>query len=287
MTEEDWRTLTGRYRPEQAQELQKKAEVWQQRQAAAMRQLENARKAIGGQARPVMEELKLSLEEAQKRKETASQSAEDIRRQLHADEGAYGSLAPKAEERNLLMARHQRISALYDLLDGNVSGARMDIETFVQRSYLERILERANRRFEEMSAGQFTLRLRDLDSAGVGKNRGLDLMVLSAVTGKEREVRTLSGGESFMAALSLALGMADQIQESSATVRLDMMFIDEGFGSLDEHSREQAVRVLQEMAGGSRLIGIISHVTELKQEIEDQLIVTKDEEGSHVRWQIS
>ena len=185
------------------------------------------------------------------------------------------------------MARHQRISALYDLLDGNVSGARMDIETFVQRSYLERILERANRRFEEMSAGQFTLRLRDLDSAGVGKNRGLDLMVLSAVTGKEREVRTLSGGESFMAALSLALGMADQIQESSATVRLDMMFIDEGFGSLDEHSREQAVRVLQEMAGGSRLIGIISHVTELKQEIEDQLIVTKNEEGSHVRWQIS
>ena len=287
MTEEDWRTLTGRYRPEQAQELQKKAEVWQQRQAAAKRQLENARKAIGGQARPVMEELKLFLEEAQKRKETAGQSAEGIRRQLHADEGAYGSLAPKAEERNLLMARHQRISALYDLLDGNVSGARMDIETFVQRSYLERILERANRRFEEMSAGQFTLRLRDLDSAGVGKNRGLDLMVLSAVTGKEREVRTLSGGESFMAALSLALGVADQIQESSATVRLDMMFIDEGFGSLDEHSREQAVRVLQEMAGGSRLIGIISHVTELKQEIEDQLIVTKDEEGSHVRWQIS
>lgn len=90
-----------------------------------------------------------------------------------------------------------------------------------------------------------------------------------------------------MAALSLALGMADQIQESSAAVNLDMMFIDEGFGSLDEHSCNQAVKVLQEMAEGSRLIGIISHVTELKQEIEDQLIVNKDENGSRVRWQIS
>ena len=100
-------------------------------------------------------------------------------------------------------------------------------------------------------------------------------------------MRTLSGGESFMAALSLALGMADQIQESAAAIHLDMMFIDEGFGSLDEHARNQAVRVLKEMAGSSRLIGIISHVTELKQEIDDQLIVSKDESGSHVRWQIS
>ena len=90
-----------------------------------------------------------------------------------------------------------------------------------------------------------------------------------------------------MAALSLALGMADQIQENAAAIDLDMMFIDEGFGSLDEHSREQAVRVLQRMAGGSRMVGIISHVSELKQEIEDQLIVSKDESGSHVRWQIS
>ena len=90
-----------------------------------------------------------------------------------------------------------------------------------------------------------------------------------------------------LAALSLALGMADQIQQSSSAIHLDMMFIDEGFGSLDSQSRDQAVRVLQQMAGGSKLIGIISHVSELKQEIEDQLIVSKDEEGSSARWQIS
>ena len=90
-----------------------------------------------------------------------------------------------------------------------------------------------------------------------------------------------------MAALSLALGMADQTQESSAAINLDILFIDEGFGSLDEHSRNQAVKVLQQLAGGSKLIGIISHVSELKQEIEDQLIVEKTESGSNVRWQIS
>ena len=163
----------------------------------------------------------------------------------------------------------------------------MDIETFVQRYYLQRILYAANARFLNMSAGQYELRMVDLEKAGEGKNRGLDLMVYSTVTGKEREIRTLSGGESFMAALSLALGMADQIQENSASINLDIMFIDEGFGSLDDHSRNQAVEVLKQMAGGSRLIGIISHVTELKQSIDDQLLVSKDDEGSHVRWQIS
>ena len=89
-----------------------------------------------------------------------------------------------------------------------------------------------------------------------------------------------------MAAISLALGMADQIQEGASCVSPDVMFIDEGFGSLDDHSRNKAIRVLKDMAGGSRMIGIISHVTELKQEIEDQLIVEKGADGSHVRWQI-
>ena len=179
------------------------------------------------------------------------------------------------------------IDSLYNRLSGKVPGARMDIETYVQRDYLRRILTAANRRFLEMSSGQFELRMYDLDKAGEGRNHGLDLMVYSEVTGKAREVRTLSGGESFMAALSLALGMADQIQAGSSAINLDVMFIDEGFGSLDDHARSQAVKVLQRMAGGSKLIGIISHVTELKNEMEDQLIVTKDEHGSKVSWQIS
>lgn len=138
-----------------------------------------------------------------------------------------------------------------------------------------------------MTGGQFELRMYQLDKAGEGKNHGLDLMVYSSVTGKEREVRTLSGGESFMAALALALGMADQIQQNRSSIHLDMMFIDEGFGSLDEHSRNQAVRVLKRMADKTKMIGMISHVTELKQEVDEQLLITKDQEGSHIRWQLS
>lgn len=206
---------------------------------------------------------------------------------LKIDAEIYRALAPVMRARGETMQAHRRLEALHAALAGKLTGARMDIETYVQRCYLERILRAANRRFREMSAGQFELRMVEIDRAGEGRNHGLDLMVYSSLTGREREVRTLSGGESFMAALSLALGMADQIQESSAAIHLDVMFIDEGFGSLDDHSRDQAVRVLREMAGGSKLVGVISHVTELKQEIEDQLIVKKDEAGSRVRWQIS
>lgn len=212
---------------------------------------------------------------------------EQYKEHYKVNDGVYQALDSGMEERSRIMEEYRSMDMLYSVLAGKVTGARMDIETFVQRYYLEKILYAANSRFLDMSSGQFELRMYDIEKAGEGRNRGLDLMVYSTVTGKEREVRTLSGGESFMAALSLALGMADQIQENSAAINLDVMFIDEGFGSLDNHSRNQAVKVLQQMAGGSKLIGIISHVTELKQEIEDQLMVRRDETGSHVRWQNS
>ena len=120
-----------------------------------------------------------------------------------------------------------------------------------------------------------------------GANKGLALSVYSTITGQERDIKTLSGGESFMAALSLALGLSDQIQANTSAINLDIMFIDEGFGSLDDHARDQAIKVLKRLSGGDKLIGIISHVTELKQEMDNQLIVTKDEHGSHAQWQIS
>ena len=203
---------------------------------------------------------------------------------IKTDRKVYESLSVELERRGRVAQLCSRMDELYNLLAGKVTGARMDIETFVQRYYLERILYAANRRFREMTAGQFELRMYGLEKAGEGKNHGLDLMVYSAVTGKVREIGTLSGGESFMAALAMALGMADQIQENSAAIHLDMMFIDEGFGSLSDNARTQAIRVLKRMAGDAKLIGIISHVTELKQELSDQLEVTRDDFGSHVCW---
>ena len=273
--------LKERYR----QELPEKEELWKKRKKDYETLLDQLPESCDrDQIRVLQRE---AVNEAEQKLKEAEELRDRYRNAGRDNEEVYQRLSDKLEDRQKIIDEHTKLNTLYSLTSGNVSGSRMDLETYVQRYYLERVLYAANRRFQEMSAGQFELRMYDLEKAGEGRNKGLDLMVYSTVTGKEREVRTLSGGESFMAALSLALGMADQIQESSAAVNLDMMFIDEGFGSLDEHSRNQAVRVLLEMAEGSRLIGIISHVTELKQEIEDQLLVTKNEEGSHVKWQIS
>ena len=287
MAEFQWKSLTDIYEKQMTEQLRKEVQVFREGKKAAEGKAQSLTAAIGNRKPPVMADIQKETEDAEHRLKSAESLRDQIRSVYKDNKEADHILSPMLQERQKLVEEHGRIDHLYRLVSGNVSGSRMDLETYVQRYYLEKILYAANRRFRDMSAGQFELRMYNLEKAGEGKNRGLDLMVYSAVTGKEREVRTLSGGESFMAALALALGMADQIQESSAAINLDMMFIDEGFGSLDEHSRNQAVKVLLEMAEGSKLIGIISHVTELKQEIEDQLIVIKDESGSHVKWQIS
>ena len=287
MAESQWKSLTDIYEKQMTEQLRKEVQVFREGKKAAEGKAQSLTAAIGNRKPPVMADIQKETEDAEHRLKSAESLRDQIRSVYKDNKEADHILSPMLQERQKLVEEHGRIDHLYRLVSGNVSGSRMDLETYVQRYYLEKILYAANRRFRDMSAGQFELRMYNLEKAGEGKNRGLDLMVYSAVTGTEREERTLSGGESFMAALALALGMADQIQESSAAINLDMMFIDEGFGSLDEHSRNQAVKVLLEMAEGSKLIGIISHVTELKQEIEDQLIVIKDESGSHVKWQIS
>ena len=257
------------------------------KKASAEGKKEVAEKAVGSQQEPDLAAAKETAELAGSQMKDVQEALEEIHGQAEVNTTALERLRPVLIERRAVMEEQTRITELYLLLSGNVSGGRMDIETYVQRYYLEGILQAANRRFLEMSGGQFELRMVDLEKAGVGKNRGLDLTVFSTITGQEREVRTLSGGESFMAALSLALGMADQIRANAAGINLDIMFIDEGFGSLDDHARDQAVRVLREMAGDTRMIGIISHVTELQPEMEDQLLVTRAEDGSHVQWKIS
>lgn len=286
-SEHEWKDLVEKYPKSEAVDLQNQVDAYREKKALAEGKRETARKTIGEQKRPDLAELEQEKKEAEEKLTAIQGELEQYKTEYQTNFTIYQALAPKMEERGMVMQEYGKIDSLYSRLAGNVTDARMDIETFVQRYYLQRILYDANARFRDMSAGQYELRMLSEEQAGSGRNRGLDLMVYSTVTGKEREIRTLSGGESFMAALALALGMADRIQENSAAINLDMMFIDEGFGSLDEHSRNQAVKVLQQMANGSKLIGIISHVSELKQEIEDQLLVSKDEEGSHVKWQIS
>ena len=185
------------------------------------------------------------------------------------------------QEKEYRLLRH-----LFQTANGRLSGtAGLDFQTWVQRQYFQRMIQAANRRLNVMADGQFLLQCRSLDALGKQGEVGLDLDVYSMVTGKVRDVKTLSGGESFLTALAMALGMADVIQSTAGYVQIDAMFIDEGFGSLDEESRMRAIRILQDLAGGKRLIGIISHVQELKDQIDRKLIVKKDEKGSHVYWQ--
>ena len=244
-------------------------------------------KEIGDRKRPQTEALQQALCAAEEKLTILTEYLQKQSHELQENRYALQELSSSSEARRHTFSEYERLDRLYKQMSGNISGSRMDLETYVQRLYLSKILSSANKRFQEMSGGQYAFRMIRIANAGEGRNKGLDLMVYSSVTGKEREIRTLSGGESFMAALSLALGMADQIQNTSSAVHLDMMFIDEGFGSLDDLARSKSIRVLKEMADSHRLIGIISHVTELKQEIGNQLLITKDEHGSHVKWRIN
>lgn len=287
ISEEVWKQITADRARSDAEELRSFVSAYVEKKAGAEGMKTASLESIQGQPRPDLVQLKEIAGAAEEEQQKCRRQVEHLSSLHKNNSKTLRRLKPMLEERNAAATEYERANYLYRRLSGKMSGSRMDLETFVQRYYLERILQAANVRFSRMSAGQFELRMYDLEKAGEGKNRGLDLMVYSTVTGKEREVKSLSGGETFMAALSLAMGIADQIQAGSASVNLDIMFIDEGFGSLSDEVRNQAVRVLQQMAEGSKLIGIISHVTELKHQIDDQLIITKDEEGSHCRWQIS
>lgn len=202
-----------------------------------------------------------------------------------SDEMTAELLKKYQKEHNTLQKEYVTLHHLSQTACGNLSGtAKIDFESYIQRQYFEKIIHRANKRLMQMSSGQFILKCRRLSQLGNQGRVGLDLDIYSLVTESIRDVKTLSGGESFMAALSMALGLADVIQDSTGAVRLDTLFIDEGFGSLDDNAREQAIRVLYDLAGENRLIGIISHVTELKEQIEPKLFVTKTKKGSHVAW---
>lgn len=232
--------------------------------------------------------LKQYLQEVFQKCEESRQQMERGRIQAEKEAEAFSRLSQLLQKRQNLMERMAPLDCLLSTADGRLSGeAKLDFETYLQREYLKRILALANDRFLEMSQGQFELRIKELDVAGQKSNEGLDFMVYSRITGDIRDIATLSGGESFMAALCLSMGLSDIIRCMAGGIQIDMMFIDEGFGSLDEQSRNQAMQMLRELAGetsGDRLIGIISHVAELKLQVENRLEVTKSDKGSRAVW---
>lgn len=187
-------------------------------------------------------------------------------------------------EKEEIQKKYEMVSNLSRTANGNLSGSvKMDFETYIQRQYFKRIISAANKRLVLMTNKEFILQCKDVKNMGNQTQAGLDLDVYHMLTDSVRDVKTLSGGESFMAALAMALGLSDIVQNASGGIRLDTMFVDEGFGSLDDMSREQAIKVLNELAGKDRMVGIISHVNELKEQIDSKIIVSRTEKGSIIK----
>lgn len=229
------------------------------------------------------------LNEQLKAEKQALKEAEKTYMELHTayenDRAVLQNCAVYLEKGKKLESEDQIIKSLSKTANGRLSGsAKIDFETYIQRQYFKQIIHEANKRLLTMSNHQFILKLKEEANTGRKTNEGLDLSVYSLVTDSERDVKTLSGGESFLAALAMALGLSDIVERSAGAIHPDMMFIDEGFGSLDAQSRQQAIEVLAELAGDSRMVGIISHVTELKEQIDRKLVVSRTDKGSRAVW---
>ena len=206
-----------------------------------------------------------------------------VQRELHTrlttNRTALEQIQGKTAQLTQLEQRYTWVRVLSNTVNGTLPGKeKIALETYVQMTFFDRILRRANLRLLVMTGGQYELKRRR-EAAGSRGQSGLEMDVIDHYNGTERSVRSLSGGESFQASLALALGLSDEIQSSAGGIRLDTMFVDEGFGSLDEESLNKAMGALGDLAQGNRLVGIISHVSELKEKIDKQIVVRKDRTG--------
>lgn len=298
--EEQSRTLAGRlpYPGErEAKERMKKLTAEAENILSSLRQAEertmNAGQTAAGlraAAAELTQRLSAAPEidaEAERAALTAAETTlKDVRRKKQAvdnrvylNTAALEGIRSRSAELDALEERSAWVKSLSDTANGNISGReKIMLETYVQMTFFDRIIHRANTRLMVMSGGQYELKRRR-EAENRRSQSGLELDVIDHYNGTERSVKTLSGGESFKASLSLALGLSDEIQSSAGGVKLDTMFVDEGFGSLDGESVDQALRALMGLTEGRRLVGIISHVPELKERIDRRIEVTKDKTG--------
>lgn len=226
-----------------------------------------------------LEAEKQKMAELTSNKTQLSKNKENIHSRIVNNQSNHDNIKLKSSELIDIEKKYTWVKALSDTANGTITGKdKIMLETYIQMHYFDRIISRANSRLMIMTDGQYDLIRREDSISKVGQT-GLDLDVIDHYNGTTRSVKSLSGGESFKASLALALGLSDEIQSSAGGIQLDTMFIDEGFGSLDEDSLSQAMNALASLASNNKLIGIISHVGELKQKIDKQIIVKKDKTG--------
>ena len=244
--------------------------------------IEQLKKQISETTVPEKEILLTEQQELEERNKTDREKVQQVFSRRESNTEILNHIKEGAEKLSELEKRYRWVKALSDTANGRLTGKeKIMLETYVQTTYFDRIIARANRRFLAMSGNQYELRRRKTAESNQSQS-GLELDVLDHYNGTERSVKTLSGGESFKASLSLALGLSDEIQSSAGGIRLDTMFVDEGFGSLDEESLRQAIRTLLDLSENNRLVGIISHVAELKERIDKQIVVTKEKTGGSI-----
>ena len=210
--------------------------------------------------------------------EKIRQAQKAVYYRLTSNRNAAANISSTATRLAELEQRYAWMKALSDTANGTVSGKqKIELETYIQGAFFDQILLRANIRLEKMSGGQYDLKRRAV-ADNLKSQAGLELDIIDHINASERSVNTLSGGESFLASLALALGLSDQVQMSTG-IRLDTLFVDEGFGSLDPEALSKAYSTLASLTEGNRLVGIISHVAELKERIDKQIVVTKNRDG--------
>lgn len=274
-------------------ELQKQSDALEQALTAALEQEKASLNALTA-TRAAIEQLQKQLEtgadgdlnnlfeqlEAQKKqKKELEEQRQSVHTRIEVNGRAHDGIDKKRDELEELEQKYVWMNALAKTATGNLQGkAKIDLETYVQATYFDRILARANLRLQKMSGGQYDLKRRR-NTDDLKSKSGLELDIIDHINATERSVNTLSGGEAFLASLALALGLSDEVQMSTG-IHLDTLFVDEGFGSLDSEALSKAYQTLAGLTEGNRLVGIISHVAELKERIDRQIIVAKDPDGS-------
>ena len=212
-------------------------------------------------------------------KSALAERSKETYSRLQTNRGIKANIADKIQEAAGIEKRWATVKALSDTANGALSGKdKIRLETYVQMMVFDRILERANLRLLRMTGGQYEF-IRRRDASNQKSQSGLELDVIDHYNDTQRSANSISGGEGFMASLSLALGLSDEIQSTAGGIRLDTLFVDEGFGSLDDNALQDVMRALIGLTEGNRLVGIISHVAELKEKIDKQILVTKEKTG--------
>lgn len=265
---------------EEMTELREQIQKYRQDCHACEHLIAHLEKELSGRKHRNMEELKEKLVKAKEQKKEAYEELDSLKQGITDMARLSESLKEKLERSGKLSEQYGLWKDLDDAANGN-NRKRLVFEQYVLTAYFEEILKAANLRLKVMTGGRYMLRR--METVGDGRSKdNLEIEVLDYYTGKYRSVKTLSGGETFKVSLSLALGMSDMVQALSGGIRVDALFIDEGFGSLDSESLEQACEALNSLVEKDRLIGIISHVPELAEKIENQIRVRKTSAGSTI-----